>query len=1245
MSWPHPAAVPMLWPCHARLASVLVALACLVAGAAASCTGQSDSCASNPNPRWRFSPVNYHVDTCNFKWRQGCTTLDEHNNLHQKPPPFSLCDSLHKPAGLLPTDAYTLALQQNDFAPASPHVTLHGLWPGSQGGRGSKNQPYGCEHGEEFDESYLTTFGTLLSYFWPTDSKFNNTMECFILSEWMKHGTCAVIPGTDGSAFRLPQEAYYRTAFVLANEYNANPALQERLQNMEPLISASCVQCGYLATIGWTDNTVNSVPRMSGDCIDQCFACGDSWTTCPPANLDSTVLLDPTNAPTPPQNNIPPVEFEMLARSSDIISPWQGIWRSFGAEQHGSGKFEFAQTFTEDTLTVTTDSPYPEMCSYERRSHREIVLQKCGANRHLEDCLVQRLPDIGGLEVAFLACNHTGAPAPVDFYAAMDTPNCGNFLMFRCKPSSAPGCAFSPDITPAAAPLQHWPAVTKAYESCPLSPYQPGIAGVPPALLGSWRSLQVSNHYQVGLARWNFTADGQASLEWPNYPSRGVQRYAVTYSEDGHNMIFLASASGSITTCLFQNQYHPVYSYAVLGCGATNRLAPDNLAESFLPPHTQWAMGRCNPCSFHCTYSCGPENDYCGAGSCDPANSVPSTHPSQPRDLTDLPRLRHNWCTPADSSCWPTKAAIQELEQELGPNEARLGLQWSSYPQPQPAPVPTGSINNQSFYGLGDTAMGFKGLYYYEDVDEMNRPCFKPSSDFTAWNDVSYMCKAALHQNEYRDWNPFIVVFPLNERHIASALTFAARHRLCISTSGTGHEYNSRNSCPTGGILIRTILLKDKTFIPSWEEDPVLAPSGAFKFGAGAVFAEMHAFSAQYNRVIASGWCSTVGMVGFHLGGGHGPFAPTMGLGVDNVLEIEVMQIGQAANGQPLVHKKVASRRHNPQLFWAMRGGGGGVWGVVLSMTIRAHAAPDGGLSHVLMIQRGTFCPDSSPFGYEWLRAMWSRFSVWTLMLNHKVSTQAAFFIDTSKYTTGGLCAVTWQFNFEYFYAGGHAEPDYRLFRDRLKAVLEVTTIVERTFNSVFEYVLTMPADRFLLAVGNPLPAPHQPSDAATGSQNSVFVSRQAMKTKFASTMMEVLDICVASLMNPDPTSPDAAGHRCGFHYLYTSLTGNLGSPRPDDTAISPGFRSAVMMWNARTLSTQQSVDTLYGIGQNSYFSESSYVMHNWTSRYWGQALYEQLLAIKKAHDPGDHFWCHHCVGDNPDDAYGDPLSATAGLV
>ncbi|UKZ68562.1 uncharacterized protein TrAtP1_009588 [Trichoderma atroviride] len=1222
----------MSW--HARLGLVLAALAHL---AAAYCTGLSDDCPSNPSPLRRFNPLNFHINTCNFKWTHGCTILDKHGGLQQKPPPFSLCNSKHRPSGLLATDAYTLALQVNDFAPDSPSVTLHGLWPGSVNGKGAQNQPMGCQHGEEFDESYLATFGALLRYYWPTDAKYNNTMSCFILSEWMKHGTCAVVPGADGTAFRLPQEAYYRTAFVLANEVNANPALQTRLvkkKNMEPLISTGCVQCAYLATVGWTETTVDSVPRMSGDCINQCFACSD-WDMCPPAHLDSTVLLDPSNAPQSSANaSMPLVEFGMpaLSRNIDNSSPWKGTWRSFGAEQIGSGKFEFAQTFTEDTLSVTTDSPYPQTCAYEIRSPGEIVLQKCGANHHLEECLVQRLPDIGGLEVAFLACNHTGAPAPASFDAAMDTHGCGNFLMFRCK-SSSEGCAFLPDVSPAA-PL---PAASKheASKDKPvlLSPDQPGIAGAPPALLGTWRSLQVSENYQEGLARWNFTANGQASLEWPNYKSRGVERYAVTHSEHD-DLVFLAGASGSIT-CRFDFQYDPVYSYAVLDCG----VASDDVADSFLSPHTQWAMGRCNPCSSQCRYSCGPENNYCGAGSCGPADtdSVPSnTERVAQVPLAGVadPRPSHNWCTPDDSSCWPTKTAIHELEQKLDPKAPRLGLQWSSYPQPQPAPVPTGSVNNQSFYGLGDTPTGFKALYYYEDVNEMQRPCFKVSANSTEWNHASDMCKAALHQNEYRDWNPFIVVFPLNEQHVASALTFAARHRLCIATSGTGHEYNSRNSCPTGGILIRTILFKDKAFLPTWNEDPSIAPSGAFKFGAGAVFAEMHAFSAQYSRVIASGWCSTVGMVGFHLGGGHGPFAPSMGLGVDNVLEIEVLQIGQDG----AVHKKMASRRHNAELFWAMRGGGGGVWGVILSMTIRAHAVPDGGLSRVFMPQNGTFCPGSGQFGYEWLRTMWKGFSAWNLMLNQKVSTQAAFFINTTNYATGGLCAVTWQFNFEYFYAGGQAEPDYVLFRDKLQEVLGGPPVTETNFHSAFDYILSMPADKFPLAVFNPLPAPHPPSDAATGSQNSVFVSRQAMEKKFAPTMMDVLDICVASLKHPDSTSPGPGGSRCGFHYLYTSLTGNKGSTQAKGTAISSGFREALMLWNARTLSTKQSNETLYEIGPNSYFSESSYVMHDWTGRYWGQEKYEKLLAVKKAHDPGSRFWCHHCVGDDPKDAYGEPL-------
>ncbi|KAF4953633.1 hypothetical protein FGADI_5969 [Fusarium gaditjirri] len=504
----------------------------------------------------------------------------------------------------------------------------------------------------------------------------------------------------------------------------------------------------------------------------------------------------------------------------------------------------------------------------------------------------------------------------------------------------------------------------------------------------------------------------------------------------------------------------------------------------------------------------------------------------------------------------------------------------------------------------------------------MQRPCFNIKDGVNIWNTASDMCKAALHQNEYRNWNPFIVVFPLNQRHRAAALKFAAPHRLCIATAGTGHEYNNRKSCPTGGILIRTVLLKNKEFLPAWIKDPAVAPAGAFRYGNGCIFAEMHAFSAKYDRVVASRWCSTVSMTGYHLGGGHGPFAPSMGLGVDNVLEIEVLQVGRNSHGQIVVHRKIASRHRNPQLLWVMRGDGGGVWGVIPSMTLRSHAVPDGGLSRPFMSQTGTFCPGSKrKFGYEWLREMWPRFAEWQL-----------------KYKKGDRCKATWTFNFEYFYTGGQKEQEYFIFRDSLKDVLQTKSTQEDNFNSTFDYLLSIPPNKFQISVMNPLPASHEPSDDATGSQNSVLVSHQDMATKFASTMMDVLDICVNSLKTPDKTSPDPMGYRCGFHYFYTSITGNLGRAQPGDTAISTGLRSGLILWNLRTLSAKQCEDTIYKLGKTSCFSESSHVMHNWTDRYWGEKKHKQLLAVKRAHDPGNLFWCHHCVGDDPNDAYGDPL-------
>lgn len=75
-----------------------------------------------------------------------------------------------------------------------------------------------------------------------------------------------------------------------------------------------------------------------------------------------------------------------------------------------------------------------------------------------------------------------------------------------------------------------------------------------------------------------------------------------------------------------------------------------------------------------------------------------------------------------------------------------------------------------------------------------------------------------------------------------------------------------------------------------------------------------------------------MGVVGGWLqGGGHGALTPRYGLGVDNVVEVEVVTV----DGQV----RTANLCQNSDLFWALRGGGGGTWGVVTKATFLAHPA------------------------------------------------------------------------------------------------------------------------------------------------------------------------------------------------------------------------------------------------------------------------------------------------------------------
>jgi FAD/FMN-containing dehydrogenase len=100
--------------------------------------------------------------------------------------------------------------------------------------------------------------------------------------------------------------------------------------------------------------------------------------------------------------------------------------------------------------------------------------------------------------------------------------------------------------------------------------------------------------------------------------------------------------------------------------------------------------------------------------------------------------------------------------------------------------------------------------------------------------------------------------------------------------------------------------------------------------GHAAIDAQLHV--SKHNRVVITGANPDVGLVGWLLGGGHGPLTQSYGMGVDQLL--------QATLVTPTGEILTASACENTELFYALRGGGGGTFGVVTEVVVRTYPTP-----------------------------------------------------------------------------------------------------------------------------------------------------------------------------------------------------------------------------------------------------------------------------------------------------------------
>jgi hypothetical protein len=178
--------------------------------------------------------------------------------------------------------------------------------------------------------------------------------------------------------------------------------------------------------------------------------------------------------------------------------------------------------------------------------------------------------------------------------------------------------------------------------------------------------------------------------------------------------------------------------------------------------------------------------------------------------------------------------------------------------------------------------------------------------------------RACRIRNGAVDHRPLAVAQCETVKDVQAALRIAADYGMPLSVRGGGHDWAGRSLCTDGLVVDLSTMRKIE----------INAKAHAAVIAGGAMAGGLVAAASPYGLGAVTGPVASVGMTGLTLGGGYGPLSARHGLALDNMLGATVV----LADGRHVV----TDASENPDLFWALRGGGGN-FGVVTSLHIRLH--------------------------------------------------------------------------------------------------------------------------------------------------------------------------------------------------------------------------------------------------------------------------------------------------------------------
>lgn len=445
--------------------------------------------------------------------------------------------------------------------------------------------------------------------------------------------------------------------------------------------------------------------------------------------------------------------------------------------------------------------------------------------------------------------------------------------------------------------------------------------------------------------------------------------------------------------------------------------------------------------------------------------------------------------------------------------------------------------------------------------------------------------------------------------HISAALQFAKDHNIRISIKNTGHDFYGRSSVP-GTLAIWTHNLNTIKFSSNFtaHKCPLSNGQNIGELGAGVVAADAYQFFSSHGMDITGGYERSVGLAGgFAQGGGVGSFTTTYGLMADNAVEFEVV----TADGEV----RIINQCNDPDLFWAMRGGGGGTFAILTKYRVRVYPS--------LPIHTYTFTANFTGLGSisnatensalrEILTAHAEHQVAWSAQL---VTGQLEYFPEklaisiVLPYGDDGLKLKQATASFATFLRNrtdlSVSQDEYNYYQDYAN-YLTVTDADAK---------VTEPSGIFSILGSRLIPrtvfeSPHTIEQLVDGVMQGIAESRNHLNLTGTQIVLET------PVSNPDNN------HSVSAHPAWRNTLWHV---------IHVGEWLAPLEPEAEAKTAQAFLDILDPLkklspGGGAYFNEAHYLEPEWQDVYFG-THYPKLLDVKNKYDPTHVFDCWRCVG------------------